>query len=1020
MTVRRARNPGKVLTQQFGDNWIGLFIFYFGWRLIGMFLEYEHEDLQTLRQQQDKLALDLQKTQQQLQETQHKLSFLVERNPLGIIQWNTAFEVEEWNQGAESIFGYSKQEALNRHAVELIVPGNAREYFNQIMTPLLKQEGGVRSSNENFRKDGTVITCEWYSTRLTDFEGNIIGVLSIVEDITSRKNIEAALICSEARFKKLAANVPGMIYQFRLAPDGTTSFPYVSEGSREIYGIEPEEAQKNAGLLTEAVYIEDKSSFLESVAISAQTLENWDWQGRMFSQTGELKWVRGISRPELQSNGSILWDGLLIDISEHQQALLDLEQLNKELEHRVEERTVELQQSQQLLKLVFDTLPQRVFWKDKNHTYLGCNQKFALDVGLSSPDEVIGKDDFDLFGNDIAHLHRTNDSFAIKNNLPKINYEEAQPKEDGTCVWLRKNKIPLCNLQGDVIGVFGSYEDITLEKQAQEALRESEAKFRSFVENSNYLIYSQSLEGILSYLSPNATDIIGYEPEELIGKSFVPFVHLDDLSTFQQFLNKVINTGNKQAGLEFRFQTKNSTWCWMRASTSPIKNADGDVIGFQGMINDITERKQAEITLQKSLKELADIKFALDQSSIIAITNNQGLIEYVNDKFTQISQYQAEELIGKTHKIINSGHHGKAFFQDMWKTISQGKVWKGEIKNRAKDGTYYWVDTTIVPLLDAQNQPQQYIAIRNDITPRKQAEAELTKQTKELEQTLNELKCTQLQLIQSEKMSSLGQLVAGVAHEINNPVNFIFGNLKHAYQYTQNLLKIIDLYQTYYPEPISEIQEESEKIDLEFLLEDLPKLYSSMTVGATRIREIVASLRTFSRLDEADLKTADIHEGIDSTLMILEHRLKSKPDRPNITVIKEYGDLPLVECYCGQLNQVFMNILVNAIDAVEENYKQEDNQQRKPTIYINTQITTSNQIIIRIIDNGIGMSEEVRQKLFDPFYTTKPVGKGTGMGLSISYQIITDRHGGSLRCISSPEKGAEFVIEIPVQQNQIL
>ncbi|OKH48907.1 hypothetical protein NIES2101_21470 [Calothrix sp. HK-06] len=976
-----------------------------------MFSEYEHGDLTTWRQQQDKLALDLQKAQQTLQETQHKLSFLVERNPLAIIQWNTAFEVEDWNPAAESIFGYSKQEALNRHAVELIVPGSAKEYVNQIMIALLKQEGGVRSSNENFRKDGTIITCQWYNTKLTDFQGNIIGVLSIVEDITSRKNIEAALISSEARFKKLAANVPGMIYQFRLAPDGTTSFPYVSEGSREIYGIEPEEAQKNAGLLTEAVYLEDKSSFLESVAVSAQTLENWDWQGRIFSQTGKLKWVRGISRPELQSNGSILWDGLLIDISERQQALLDLEHFNKELEHRIEERTVELQQSQQLLKLVFDTLPQRVFWKDKNSKYLGCNQKFALDVGISSPDEIIGKDDFDLFENAIAHLHRTNDNFAIKKNLPKINFEEAQPKEDGTCVWLRKNKIPLCNLEGDVIGVFGSYEDITLEKQAQEALRESEAKFRSFVENSNYLIYSHSLEGIFSYLSPNATDIIGYEPEELIGKSFAHFVDLDDLLTIQQFFNKIINTGNKQTGLEFRFKTKNRTWCWMKASTSPIKNADGDVIGFQGMINDITERK---LTREKLLRISKAVESASDA---IIIADPKGNSVYHNTAFIEMFGYTVDELnaAGDSSIIYTS----KIDAMQVFKNIEIGESWRGEISMNHKNGSIVLVELKADVIKDEAAKIIGLIGIHTDITERKQAEAELTKQTKELEQTLNELKCTQLQLIQSEKMSSLGQLVAGVAHEINNPVNFIFGNLEHAYQYTQNLLKIIDLYQTHYPEPILEIQEEAFEIDLEFLLEDLPRLYSSMTVGANRIREIVASLRTFSRLDEADLKAADIHEGIDSTLMILEHRLKCKPDRPNITVIKEYSDLPLVECYAGQLNQVFMNILANAIDAIEENYKQEDNQQRKPTIHIKTQIITSNQIIIRIKDNGIGISEEVRQKLFDPFYTTKPVGKGTGMGLSISYQIITDRHGGSLQCISSPGKGAEFVIEIPIQQKKI-
>ncbi len=318
------------------------------------------------------------------------------------------------------------------------------------------------------------------------------------------------------------------------------------------------------------------------------------------------------------------------------------------------------------------------------------------------------------------------------------------------------------------------------------------------------------------------------------------------------------------------------------------------------------------------------------------------------------------------------------------------------------------------------------------------SEAQLRQQTHNLEQTLRELQRTQSQLIQSEKMSSLGQLVAGVAHEINNPVSFIYGNLIHAHEYTQNILQIIHLYQKHYPQPVAEIQTEAEEMELDFLLEDLPKLLTSMQVGAERIQQIVLSLRTFSRMDEAQIKQVNIHDGIDSTLTILQNRLKAKPDRREIKVIKDYGNLPKVECYAGQLNQVFMNILCNAIDALEENHKSppsvpptsredkekssfvmghgKEDQSPIPTIRITTQLIETNQVIIRIADNGQGMTETVRKRLFDPFFTTKPVGKGTGMGLSISYQIITERHGGSLQCISSPGQGAEFAIQIPLKQ----
>ncbi|MBH8572970.1 histidine kinase [Nostocaceae cyanobacterium CENA369] len=305
-----------------------------------------------------------------------------------------------------------------------------------------------------------------------------------------------------------------------------------------------------------------------------------------------------------------------------------------------------------------------------------------------------------------------------------------------------------------------------------------------------------------------------------------------------------------------------------------------------------------------------------------------------------------------------------------------------------------------------------------------QQQTTLQQQAQKLEQTLRELQQTQTQLIQKEKMSSLGQLVAGVAHEINNPVSFIYSNITPAHEYTQDLLRLVQLYQQYYPQPVPEIQDEEEAIELNFLMQDLPKLLTSMKGGADRIKQIVLSLRNFSRLDEAEMKAINIHEGIDSTLMILESRLKATTRHPAITVTKEYGDLPLVECYAGQLNQVLMNILVNAIDAIEE--EAENGRWRLgqfspiPQIRIHTELTTEQQIIIRIADNGCGIPETVKKQLFDPFFTTKPIGKGTGLGLSVSYQIITEQHQGKLQCISASGEGAEFVIEIPLSQQKQL
>jgi signal transduction histidine kinase len=311
---------------------------------------------------------------------------------------------------------------------------------------------------------------------------------------------------------------------------------------------------------------------------------------------------------------------------------------------------------------------------------------------------------------------------------------------------------------------------------------------------------------------------------------------------------------------------------------------------------------------------------------------------------------------------------------------------------------------------------ESFIALENSNA---ELEVRVEQRTVQLKTTLSELQRTQAQVVQNEKMSSLGQLVAGIAHEINNPVNFIHGNITHLDEYTQNLLQMIYLYQQRHSSHDPEIQALAEEIDLEFLIEDLQKMLASMKMGTERIRNIVLSLRNFSRMDEAEFKAVDIHEGIESTLLILQHRLKDKPDRPAIEVIKDYSKLPQVECYPGQLNQVFMNILVNAIDALDELDIKRTSQQieENPSqVIIRTSVVDSQSIEIAIADNAQGMTESVQSRIFDPFFTTKPVGKGTGMGMAISYQIITEKHGGKLQCFSSLGQGTNFIIQVPIRQ----
>ncbi|MBX9257964.1 amino acid permease [Desmonostoc muscorum CCALA 125] len=407
-------------------------------------------------------------------------------------------------------------------------------------------------------------------------------------------------------------------------------------------------------------------------------------------------------------------------------------------------------------------------------------------------------------------------------------------------------------------------------------------------------------------------------------------------------------------------------------------------------------------------RESAEHLFTVAQDGILVL-DHRGIIRQANP---------ATEFFFGIHPSQLQGNHLSKWlpeltpYPDEWtKRSEQTLLCKG--KNRTLD----------VSISDRPHQDfQEYVVILHDITERKQAEEILRNSEAQLRQ---EAKHLASQLVQSEKMSSLGQLVAGVAHEINNPVNFIYGNINFASQYIEDLLKLLQLYQQYYPHPVPEIENKIEAIDLNFLITDLPNLLSSMEVGAERITEIVLSLRNFSRLDEAEMKAVNIHEGIDSTLMILENRLKAKPNSVGIEVIKEYGELPLVECYAGQLNQVFMNILANAIDALEESLVFSHSSfatdkglmtNNRGQIRIHTKLNKDKQVVIRIADNGLGIPEDVQQRLFEPFFTTKPVGKGTGLGLSISYQIITQKHQGKLQCISTVGQGTEFVIIIPLTQ----
>ena len=437
-----------------------------------------------------------------------------------------------------------------------------------------------------------------------------------------------------------------------------------------------------------------------------------------------------------------------------------------------ERRRIEhdLKTSQQRLQLVMDTLPESIFWKDQDLVYLGCNQNFVQDAGLNSPHDIVGKTDFDLpWKREEAEFYRTCDRRVMQSNQAEMGIIEPQLKGDGQQTWLETNKAPLHNVQGDIIGILGTYQDITARQQAEMALQE---------------------------------------------------------------LNE---------------------------------------------------------------------------------------------------------------------------------TLSQ--------------------------------------------------------QTVELTSTLEQLQQSQLQLIQQEKMSALGNLVAGIAHEINNPVGFLSGNLQPAQAYIQDLFGLLDLYQAALPSPGEVIEDEIDAINLAYLREDLPQVLRSMREGIKRIGSISTSLRTFSRADTEHRIPFKLHEGLDSTLLILEHRLKADEHRPAIQVSTHYREMPAIECFPGQLNQVFMNLLANAIDALEESNRGQsfDDIQAQPNhITVTAELSACQQwAVVKVRDNGVGMTAETQAKIFENLFTTKGVGQGTGLGLAIARQIVVEKHQGTLEVHSTLGQGSEFVMQIP-------
>ena len=425
------------------------------------------------------------------------------------------------------------------------------------------------------------------------------------------------------------------------------------------------------------------------------------------------------------------------------------------------------------------------------------------------------------------------------------------------------------------------------------------------------------------------------------------------------------------------------------------------------LLEAVKEAMHAKEQAEQSSLELSGYIQAIGQHAIISVTDKAGRITQLNDRFCEISGYTRAELLGQDHRIINSGTHPKEFFAQMWSTLAQGDIWRGEICNRAKSGTLYWVDSAIVPIKDTLGHIERFLAVRIETTKRKRMEMELHNRYEEVLNLNSQLNTAQNHLLQSEKMASIGQLAAGVAHEINNPIGYVYSNLGTLEKYVQDTFGMLKLYEQAEDaisdaEVRAKLKAAKDKLDLVFLKEDLRALMDESKDGITRVKIIVQNLKDFSHVNASDeWHYADLHSGIDSTLNIVNNEIKYKA-----TVVKEYGELPEVESLSSQLNQVFMNLLVNASHAIEE----------RGTITIRTG-RQGDEVWVEVADTGKGIAPEHLNKIFDPFFTTKPIGKGTGLGLSLAYGIV-QKHHGRIEVHSEVGKGTAFKVWLPVKQPQ--
>jgi len=617
-----------------------------------------------------------------------------------------------------------------------------------------------------------------------------------------------------------------------------------------------------------------------------------------------------------------------------------------------------VQESQRMLRTVLDTIPVRVFWKDRESKYLGCNLRFARDAGFSLPEELLGKDDYAMGWAEQADLYRADDRWVMETGQSKVGYEEPQTTPDGKRIWLRTSKVPLLDEQGQVWGVLGTYEDITERKEIERALQEGEKLFRTLAETASTAIFIYQGDRFV-YVNRASEEISGFSREEMLMKRFWDIVHPEDREAVRDRGLRRQRGEDVPARYEFRIVRKDGSVRWLDFTAGRI-DWQGQPASV-GTAFDITERKQAEA-------ERVRLAAAIEQAGeAVVVTDLDGTIQYVNPAFEQVTGYSRREAVGRNPRFLKSGRQDEAFYRNLWDTIGRGEIWRGRFVNRRKDGTLYTEEATISPVRDEKGAIVNYLAVKRDITEH----LRLAEEKAKLEE----------QYLQAQKMESVGRLAGGVAHDFNNMLQAILGRAEMG----MNRLG-----------PNHPVRSDFEEI------------YKAAQRSADLTRQLLA----FARKQTVRPVVLDLNEKISGTMGILTRLLGEDIE----IVWAPQENLWNVKVDPAQIDQILANLAVNARDAISGPGKItiETANAVVDEAYCRThaEAAPGEYVLLTVSDTGEGMTPEVLEHIFEPFFTTKEVGKGTGLGLATVYGIVKQNRG-FVNVYSEPGRGSTFKIYLP-------